>query len=151
MAKGGSTIVGNEALSWSQAGPEDCILLNKYLLQGLSCLSYMTKLHPGMHSSMNIRNDVMNHGYKIWSVAILRPDFILPDRDRKWKQDSINVVTDNWLYDSTNYEGIQASSCRFLTLGSDCIPGSSVIFCSMSQICLQMLTLLLLCLFGCLR
>ena len=76
---------GNEALSWPQAGPEDFIFLNKYMLQGLSCSSYMIKLHPGMHSSMNPRNDVMNHGYKISSVTILRPDCILRDRDRKWK------------------------------------------------------------------
>ena len=27
----------------------------------------------------------MNHGYKIWSATILRPDFILRDQDRKWK------------------------------------------------------------------
>ena len=80
-----AAIVGNEALSRSQAGPEDFLLLNKYMLQGLSCSSYMIKLHSGMHSSMNPRNDVMNHGYKIWSVTILRPDFILRDQDRKWK------------------------------------------------------------------
>ena len=55
------------------------------MLQGLSCSSYMTKLHPGMHSSMNPRNDVLNHGYKIWSVAILRPDFVLRYWDWKWK------------------------------------------------------------------
>ena len=80
-----ASIVGNEALSWSQVGPEDFILLNKYMIQGLRCSSYMIKLHSEMHSSMNPRNDVMNHGYIIWSVAILRPDFILWDRDWKWK------------------------------------------------------------------
>ena len=71
------TIVGNGALSWSQEGPEDFILRKKDMLQGLSCSSYMIKLHPGMHSSMNIGNYVLNHCYKIWSVAVLRPDFIL--------------------------------------------------------------------------
>ena len=78
-------IVGNEALSWSQTGPEDFILLNKYMFQGLSCSPYMIKLHSGMHSSVNPSNNVINHGYKIWSVAILRPDFILRERDRKYK------------------------------------------------------------------
>ena len=76
-------IVGSETLSWSQAGSEDFILLNKYMLQGLSCSSYMIKLHPGMYFGMNPRNDVKNHGYDIWSDAILRPDFILRDQDRK--------------------------------------------------------------------
>ena len=60
------TIVGNEALSWSQAGPEDFVLLHKYMLQRLSCSSYAIKLNSGMHSSMNPRNDVRNHGFKIW-------------------------------------------------------------------------------------
>ena len=55
------------------------------MLQELSCSSYMIKLHPWIHSSMNPRSDVMNHSYKISSVAILRPDFILRDQDRKWK------------------------------------------------------------------
>ena len=77
------TIDGNEALSWSQAGPEDFILLNKYMLQRLRCSSYMTQLHPRIHSSMYPKNDVMIHGYKTWSVAVLRPDFILRDQDRK--------------------------------------------------------------------
>ena len=83
--KGLMIIVGNETLSWSQTSPEDFILLHKYMLQGLSCSSYVIKLHSGMHSSMNPRNDVLKHGYKIRSVAILRPDFILRDRERKWK------------------------------------------------------------------
>ena len=70
---GGLDIVGNEDLSWSQVGPEDFILLNKYMLQGLSCSSYMIKLHPGMHLSMNPRNDVMKHGCKTWSVVRYSP------------------------------------------------------------------------------
>ena len=94
-------IVGNEALSWSQAGPEDFILLHKYMLQGLSCSSYVIKLHSGMHSSMNPRNDVLKHGYKIWSVAILRSDFILLDRERKWKiqhcEDPLELTQDKTL------------------------------------------------------
>ena len=34
---------------------------------------------------MNPKIDVMTHGYNIWLVAILRPDFILRDQDRKWE------------------------------------------------------------------
>ena len=40
------SIDGNKALSWSRSGPEDFILLNKYMLQGLSYTSRMIKLHP---------------------------------------------------------------------------------------------------------
>ena len=32
---------------------------------------------------MNPKIDVMTHGYNNWLVAILRPDFILRDQDRK--------------------------------------------------------------------
>ena len=34
---------------------------------------------------MNPKIDVMAHGYNIWLVAILRPDFILRDQERKWE------------------------------------------------------------------
>ena len=40
---------------------------------------------------MNPNIDVMNHGFNIWLIAILQPDFILWDQDQKWE-------IHHWLY-----------------------------------------------------
>ena len=60
-------------------------LTNTYMLQELFILYDKITTRNAFQLQTHTRNNVMIHGYKIWSVAVFRLDFILGDQDQKWE------------------------------------------------------------------